>query len=288
MKICITGGNGFVGSCLLGSLVSTEPEVHALIRTKTAEIPGVTYTIGSVSDRNTLDTFLAGADVLINLIGRFYPPYEDLVDTNVRIPSVLYDVAGKRGVKRIIHVSAAAVYGHVMDSELPTEASAVMPSTLYAWTKLFGEQTLRYLAGMYGITYVILRPTNIYGAGSHSGAMHAMLDSYMSNNRMSVTGDGMQSRDFLHVNDLVQAILSLLRSKNSKGEYNVASGEIWTMKDLALHIQSIGGKTSQIIMNDAAPEHVRTLRADAGLLRRDTHWKPTHDLDTYIKEVLAV
>jgi len=285
MHVSIAGGSGFVGSHLIRSLIQTGISPRVLVRDdQVPNIDGVSYVKGNIQIGEGLAEFFKDAQVFINLIGRFDPPLREQLETNVVTPMELFESAGKAGVERIIHISAAAVYGDLAINSLPTEKDNPNPTTGYAMSKLLGEQVLKYSAATYSMKYTILRPTNIYGEDAKAGAITTMVNSYRKSGSVSITGDGKQIRDFIHVEDLVSAIVSVLSGDSQDTIYNVSSGEMLTLTELADIFRNVGQNKFRISHVAEAKGFVRALKADSSKLMHDYAWKPRYNVtDTIVK-----
>lgn len=286
MKIAVSGGSGFVGSHLVPALVSRGHKVRLLMRTEANPSDGVSHIVGSISSKSVITRFLEGSDIIINLIGRFDPPFEEQIESNVIAPLELFSNAGRMGIKRVIHISAAAVYGDSAIKKIPTENDPTDPTTSYSLSKVLGEEVLEFCKVTYGILPVILRPTNIYGPDSRVGVLQSMKRSSLEDGMISITGDGEQVRDFIHVEDLVSAIVSIVEKPMVNPLYNVASGEAMTLNDLARIFISSVKKPIHIKYTEEAKGYVRVLRADNSRLINDYAWKPRYTIRDTIAEIL--
>lgn len=286
MKIAITGGSGFVGSYLVPALVRSGHNVRLLTRVKMVSYPGASCVVGSISSEFDMVNFLDGADAVINLIGRFDPPFDEQVESNVTALFHIVNAAGKVGIKKLIHLSAAAVYGDLAIKKIPIETDPVDPTTPYGLSKFLGEEVLHYSHAAYGITPIILRPTNIYGVDSRTGVLHSMAQSLKEKGSISITGDGEQVRDFIHVEDLVSAIMSIVDVPPVSSLYNVSSGETLTLNDLAKIFAKVSDEHIDIVLTAEAKGFVRSLRASNSQLMHDYMWKPRYTVEETILEII--
>lgn len=273
--ISIIGGNGFVGTHLSTRLSDAGISYRILTRGVSSKIERSLPC--DYESAESIQSCLAGSDILINLAGRFEPPFRDQLRVNTELAYMVFDAAGKVGIRRVIHISAAAVYGDAMGKVPATERTMPKPSTTYALSKLFGEEALFYCARKYAFQAIALRPTNIYGPGG-GGVVNALLKTLSSSGVMSITGDGMQRRDFLHVSDMVDAIMAVLLVANPKPVYNVASFDVYSLHSLAELVASHWSGSVMVKHVPAAEGYVRDLVADATLLKRECGWAPKHTL----------
>ncbi len=166
---------------------------------------------------------LTGIDIIINLVGRFEPPFSEQARTNVLFLNELCESAVKSNVKKIIHVSASALY----DPE-----GKINPDNTYGLTKLLGDEVLKYYSNKNKISVIILRPPNVYGSGSDHGVVYQFYKSIRETGMVTIFGDGKQKRDFMYVSDLVEVILKSLDYKTDFEIFNVGSGEVSNLLDL--------------------------------------------------------
>ncbi len=282
MVICISGASGFVGAHLIPVLQKLQHTVRIFTRNKKNKFPGVENHFGNVSDNRALKKFLSGADIIINLIGTFPPPFEDQFRANAEIPYRIFSEAGRLGIPRVIHVSAAAIYGDLPAKNNPSENADPQPTTTYGLSKLLGEQMLRYCAKRYKQRAIILRPTNIYGSDATAGVIHSMRESYLRSREIYITGDGTQERDFIHVDDVVSAIVTLLEDPKAVGTYNLASGEMYTIAEIADMFKRKSKTPVSVVFLPQAHGFVKSLRADTSKLTREYAWRPKHRVSATI------
>lgn len=281
MRIAVAGGFGFVGTHLVPLLVTNGHAVTILSRKKGRAPSGASVSV--VSDIDSYQRAVSSVDILINLVGRFLPPFEEQISANVLYPHMLIEQATASQVKRVIHVSAAGVYG---DSyELPKETDTPHPTTLYGLSKHMGEQLVSFMGTGTGVEICVVRPTNIYGSGASAGVVSDMVRSARENQRIRVTGDGSQVRDFIHVDDVASALLALVQKWPGTSVYNISSMERYSIQTLATMVAA-QVKGVSIEHTNEATGYARRIVADSTKLASFSQWKPAHFVDTTIQSML--
>lgn len=204
INIAVTGWQGFIGTNLLQRLKKNSDLKLLLFE-------------GDLLKNSDLEYFFnrnKKIDQIIHLAGAFSNDFNVLYKINVLALENLMKIASQRGVKKIIFTSSGAVYGEPR-GKVSKETDELAPNTLYGLTKLFAEELVRYHKLSDNIDYTILRFSNVYGGSDH-GVIANFLDSIKKKNRITIFGDGNQTRNFLHVSDACRAI--------EKAIYHIGSG----------------------------------------------------------------
>lgn len=267
MRIAIAGATGFVGKELVSYLLSHSIRPRILVRKET-EFPDVDQCMGDAVTGMGLDAFTQGADIVINLIGKFGGAFEALMEGNVFATRNLCQSLLRNNIKKYIHMSSAAVYGVAMIDNAPAESEAIHPDTEYGLSKKMGEDTVRVFSTVdRGFSYTILRPTNIYGPGAISGTIYKFIESIRNKNTIYITGDGTQSRDFVHVEDVCRLIHTLIRAPFIHEVINVGSGYVYTLNELVPFFEAAYGHAIDLEYIPKDSGHVAKLAVDAKKMR---------------------
>ena len=250
----VTGGAGFIGTHLVGELVSRSEEVRVLdnfvtgLRRNLDPFAGrIQLYEGSVDDASLVTRAMRDVDYVLHqaALGSVPRSVDDPSAThaaNLSGTLVLLDAARKAGVRRFVYASSSSVYGD--SAQLPkVEAMPAQPLSPYAVTKLGGELYCRVFHQIYGLETVSLRYFNVFGPGQRPDSEYAaVLPRFMAAARQGeapvIYGDGRQSRDFTFVENVIQAnLLSCMAPSSAAGEaFNVACGEATTLNQLVEHI----------------------------------------------------
>jgi len=260
----VTGGAGFIGSGVVDRLISKGYSVVVLDNFYSGRIEnlkrhlscdGFRLVEGDVRDGKAVRDAMRGVDAVIHLAalidveGSVTDPLETH-DVNVNGTLNLLYEAVKHGVKRFLFASSAAVYGDG-DSLPLREDSPLRPVSPYAASKVAAEHYCSAFFRSYGLGTVILRYFNVYGPrqehNPYGGVITRFLYNALSDKPLVVFGDGEQCRDFVHVDDVVEATLLALKSDNAVGEvFNVCTGKPTAISELANIAVEVVGKSVQV------------------------------------------
>lgn len=261
MRILVTGGAGFIGSHVVEK-VQKDMEVttfdnfsYGSRENLGAENPRFKIVEGDIRDLNLLTKVCKGIDVVIHLAAvvsvakSFERPWETN-EINVTGTVNLLNACVKNRVKKVIHISSAAVYGIPkclpIDEDHPTN-----PISPYGASKLAAEHYVRIFGETYGLETTVLRIFNAYGPrqyfGQYSGVIRIFIEQALKGMPLTIYGNGQQTRDFIYVEDAVEAIMrSIERTGSAHEVMNIASGNPVKIKDLADIVMKLVGKGLEI------------------------------------------
>ena len=261
MRVLVTGGAGFIGSHVVDVLLGRGDEARVLddlssgslenLRAHTSN-PAFRFIRGDIRDIETVKLALEGVDALVHEAALISVPFSfenpNLVDdVNVRGTFALLKACSSMGVKRFVQASSCAVYGK--QTKLPIgEGAEPKPLSPYARSKLEAERRCLAFHEREGLETVCLRYFNVYGprqvGGEYGGVMVKFAERLRSNLPPIIYGDGKQTRDFIHVDDVVSATLLALERGGVAGEViNVGSGEAVSINELCEIFLKLSGKT---------------------------------------------
>ena len=187
----------------------------------------------------------------------------------------------KTNVKNIIFSSSAAVYGNSINTLL-AENAQLSPLSSYGASKLVAEYNLLAFSKLFGLNCISLRLFNVYGNGqsSEAGVIRKFLKNISKDAPIEIFGDGVQSRDFVHVSDVIQAFYCAIRNIETKrGEvYNIGSGTATSINELASLLISSKGKDLQVIHKPALEGEIKDSKADISLAENDIGYSPQMSL----------
>lgn len=301
MKICVTGGAGFIGSHLVERLLSDGYDVVVLDDLSTGEksnlADGVPLMMGDVADFDVVKEAVTGCDsvyheaALVSVPQSIEEPIKNQM-SNVQGTFNVFEAARQAGIKRVVCASSAAIYGNAPG--LPKrETDTPAPVTPYASAKLMGEQLAAAYNHSYGMEITCLRYMNVYGArqnpGSpYSGVLSIFCNRAMANQGVKIFGDGEQTRDFVHVSDVVEAnILAGTRPFDiDYSVFNVGRGQQTSLNQIVEALRGLTGNDVPVTYEDERTGDIRHSVADISRIRSQLGFKPFVDLESGLEETL--
>lgn len=301
MRFMITGGAGFLGAALANRLAADGHEVRVLddlsSGDKDALSPQVLFTRGDVNNVPLLWSLLQGVDCIYHLAARVSVPQSVLYpraynEVNVGGTVSLMEATRDAGIRRVVLASSGAVYGDqpeqpVHENDIPN------PDTPYAVSKWAAEQYLHTIGALWGIETVALRIFNAYGPGqalpvSHAPIVPRFLQAAVSGGSLVVFGTGRQTRDFVYVADVVQALVNAATTRDvNRQVINVGSGVETSVNDLIRLIEQTIGQEVNRINNSDKSGGVSRLVADISKAERFLGFRPLVDLREGLQRTLT-
>ena len=260
MRILVTGGAGFIGSHIVGHFQG-KADVVVLDNLRTgsrANLAGMAceWIEGSITDRETVRRAVAGADLVFHLAAMVSVPESmekpiECVGINATGTLVVLEEARRAKVRKLCFSSSAAVYGENPDSP-KVETMPVDPRSPYAVTKFDGECYCQMFQREGWLETVCLRYFNVFGprqdpAGAYAAVVPIFIGRALNGEPLTIHGDGEQTRDFIHVDDVVRANVHCATTPGLTGVHNVARGSGTTVSELARRIRDITGSASPIV-----------------------------------------
>ncbi len=266
-RILVTGGCGFIGSHIVDALLEAGHEVVILDNLSSGRMENIKHVLGEVQfheedvrNLETLRLLMDGVDYVCHeaAIGSVPASIADPLETNeINTTGTLNVLMAARDsrVKRVIFASSSAVYGDT--PALPkTETMRPMPMSPYAVSKLAGETYMQAFYHSYGLETVSLRYFNVFGPRQNPHSQYAavipqFVATLLKGDKPVIYGDGAQSRDFVHIRDVVQANLLAIKAEETHGEVvNISSGEATNINTVLSIICDLCGKNVQAIYAD--------------------------------------
>lgn len=244
MKVLVTGGAGFIGSHLVRALIRLGHLVLVIDDLSTGKLEnlplGITFLNRSILNASILEIAFKGIDTVYHLAAIASVPksIDNPMETfrvNVGGTINVLEAARVNKVRKVILASSCAIYGNSDGTML--ELDPPQPLSPYAWSKLIGEQYCRMYSEEYSLPTICLRFFNVFGErqaldSQYGLAIPKFINAATNGNSLPIYGDGKQTRDFIFVDDVVNA--TILSSKNEMtGIYNVGSGNSTSIIDLA-------------------------------------------------------
>ncbi len=297
MNYLITGAAGFLGSALANRLAREGQQVRGLDDLSAGDpqalSPEVLFTRGDINDRPRLWTLLQDVDCVYHLAARVSVPESvlyprDYTTVNVGGTVTLMEAMRDVGVRRVVFISSGAVYGDQGEQPLREEAHP-NPRSPYAVSKLASEYYVRTIGALWGIETVCLRVFNAYGPGQRIPPTHApVIPSFMrqasQNGTIVMHGDGQQTRDYVYVDDVINAMVAAATSPNvNQLVINIGSGQETSVAELARKVVEITGGRPEVVYNPRVDAGVSRMRADVSLAEEKLNYRPMISLDTGLR-----
>ncbi len=290
--ILITGGAGFIGSHLAERLIERGEDVTILDNLSTGseenlapfiENPRVCFIRGDVRDPQVVRDATKEVDSVVHLAAITSIPYSmaDPIETssvNVVGTANLLKASVENKVSKFVFASSCAVYGEPF--RLPTtEDTPLKALSPYAASKISAEYYLEAFRQSYRLRTLCLRFFNVYGGsrrgGNYANVIAKFLERLEGGNFPIIFGDGTQTRDFIHVNDAIEAVVEALNSKHLSPVYNIGTGASVTINDLAeLLLKTLDMTHVRPKYEPARPGDVRHSTADISRAVKDLRFVP--------------
>jgi len=290
--VLVTGGAGFVGSHITDALVADNDVrvLDDLSNGRRENMPaGAELIEDDVSRAATLRRAVEDVDVVFHQAAMVSVPESierplDCHRTNTDATARLLDAA-RRVDARVVLASSAAVYGAPVSVPV-AEDDSTDPAAPYGVSKLASDHLAEVYARQYGLETVSLRYFNVYGPRATQGVVHAFLQRALDGEPLSIHGDGCQTRDFVHVSDVVGANLRAATTEQT-GVYNVGTGRRVTIRSLAELVCDFVGADSDIVHAEERQGDIRHSLADTSRARSALGFEASVDLEHGLRETLA-
>jgi len=298
----VTGGAGFIGSHVAQQLLQRGWRVRVLDNfyrpdhNRLADLQGHQHfeiVEGDVRYRAVVDRAMKGADRVVHLaalaINKSVAAPTESFDVNLMGTQHVVESACEAGVDRLVFSSSASVYGD--PKKLPmSEADEPDPRTPYCISKLAGEQLLRFYGETRALSWMALRFFNVYGPGQRTDAYYTsvvltFLRRIANGEAPVIDGDGEQSMDFIHVDDIARSLVMAVENDVSGCVLNVGTGISTTIRDLArILIEHMGVDVQPVFR--PRPVLVTRRAADISRIQEVLGWQPTIDVEDGLRTVV--
>ena len=303
MKALVTGGAGFIGSHIAQRLLGDGHEVRILDNLTTGRMENladfaqdVEFVEGDIRDADALQRVCEGCELVFHQAAVVSVPYsvehpQETLDVNLQGTFNVLQAARAQGVRRVMFACSAAIYGE--DPELPKrEAMAPAPLSPYGLEKIAGEYYMNVFNALYGLETVALRYFNVFGPrqdpkSPYSGVISIFVSKVLARQTPTVFGDGLQSRDFVFVDNVVQANMLAATVPGAPGRcYNVGCGQQTTLNDL---LQMLGRLTDQDVKPIYAETRAGDIKdslADISRIRQELGYDPRVGVEEGLNQLL--
>ena len=299
MKVLVTGGAGFIGSHVVDRLVQEGHEVVVVDNLSTGKRRNLNraarfFKLDIQSWRLERVFRNERPNIVMHLAAQMdvRKSVEDpIFDAQVNVLGMLnvLQQAVRHGVRKVVFSSSGgAIYGEQEIYPAP-ESHVMRPLSPYGISKLCGEQYLSYYQRVSGLQMVNLRYANVYGPrqdpDGEAGVVAIFIQKLLNNEQAIVNGNGRQTRDFVYVEDVVEANLAVM-GQETQGTYNVGTGEETSINDLLRILVSRTNSTCKEVHGPAKTgEQVRSV-IDSGKLRQELSWEPRTELSEGLKRTV--
>ncbi|HDR7666750.1 MULTISPECIES: dTDP-glucose 4,6-dehydratase [Bacillus cereus group] len=307
MKVLVTGGAGFIGSNFVRYMVKKYPEYNIVNLDALTyagnlenlkdieELSNYRFIKGDIADRQFINQLFKEEkfDYVLNFaaeshVDRSITNPDIFIQTNIQGTQVLLDAAKNAEVKKYLQVSTDEVYGTLGEAGYFTEETPLASNSPYSSSKAGADLLVRAYHETFGLPVNITRCSNNYGPFHFPEKLiPLMIINALDNKQLPVYGDGLNVRDWLHVEDHCQAI-DLVLHKGKNGEvYNVGGNNERTNIDIVRTILKALDKPESLIkyVTDR-PGHDRRYAIDATKLREELGWSPKYNFDTGIEQTI--
>jgi len=303
----VTGGAGFIGRYCVRSFLEKNYEVTIFDNFSNSSEDMISDLLddsaklvkGDITVQEQVSNAISGHDVVIHLAAKSnveesikFP--EQTFSTNVDGTKNVLNACVEHDIKNIITASSAAVYEEPKNSKIPiSEGDTTNSTSPYGESKLKMEQLIQSFSKEHNLNSIILRIFNVFGTGQspeYAGVITKFLDKITKDEDLAIFGDGLQTRDFVEIHDVVNSINNSISKIEGKCGilYNIASGKSTTIKDLATLMISISGKNLHLKYSPKIKGDIRFSQADISLAKKNLSFHPKITLKEGVKNLLKV
>ncbi len=306
--ILVTGGAGFIGSNIAEALIARGCRVVVLDDLSSGRLDNIDQLLhnrnfnfirGSILDSGLLRSIMKTYQIsgishhaaIASVTKSILDPVKT-IETNITGTANIFDIAAESCCRRIVFASSCAVYGDAPDSPL-REQTPLNPKSPFAVTKAAKEMLAKNFCDLHSVEIVGLRYFNVYGRrqnfpSGYAAVIPAFIGKAVRNEPLPIEGDGLQSRDFVYIDDVVQANLLGLAMKNVSGRcFNIGSGSGTSIVELAHAVIRSAGSSSSLLHKPARPGDVRSCLADIEHARSCLGYAPAFTISRGLTETVA-
>jgi len=299
----VTGGAGFIGRYCVKSFLEKNYEVTIFDNFSNSSEDmvsdllndGANLIKGDITIQDQVSNAISGYDVVIHLAAKNsveesikFP--EQTFNANVDGTKNILESCVKHNIKNLIAASSAAVYGETQNLPI-SENNKTSPFSPYGESKLKMEELIQSFSKKHNLNSIILRIFNVYGKGQsdeYAGVITKFLDRISKNEPLEIFGDGLQTRDFVSINDVVDVMnLAISNIEGKHGDvFNIASGKSISVNELAKLMLSISEKDLEINYYPQKKGEIRFSQADISLAKKKLGFFPKIELKEGIKNLI--
>jgi len=291
-SLLLLGGNGFIGQALANKYAMLGYTVHSVSRRNIGvRMPGIHTYAASLDDTVLLDRLIPQCELIIHTASTCTPgssatlPSKEGVENLLPLLKLIEALSSHPPKQLIFLSSGGTVYGNPEGAHVNEDAPCI-PISFHGAAKSAAELFLGAFANS-GRPITIVRPSNVYGPGQQGpggfGLIRTILQNIKSNAPLEIWGSGDALRDYLFIDDLVEAILQI-QHQGCTGIFNVGTGIGHSVLEVIARAESITERKLSLIQKPERTSDVRGIMLDCSKLNKATGWKPSIDLESGIRQ----
>jgi len=301
----VTGAAGFVGSHLVEELLEQGARVRGLDNLSTGkrgnleradQADSFEFVHADIRDETAMESALANVDVVyhqaaVSSVGATIDDPRRATDVNCTGTATLLAAAAEADLERVVLASSAAVYAP--DAKPPLrEEDGLGPQSPYGASKRYSEHLASQFPALYDLDVVALRYFNVFGPrqdpdGTQGAVVPSFARQLLDGERPIIYGDGEQSRDFVYVDDIVEANLLAGKYEGDRSVFNVGRGERITINELHEQLRSIIGTDLQPLYEPERPGDLRHSQAAIDAAKTELEFKPSTSVRTGLERTVG-
>lgn len=295
MNILVLGGNGFIGSHLVDKLILEGHFVRVFDKREEhyrKAISGVDYYLNEFGNRGLLAEALTGIDIVVHLVSTTLPktsnddPVFD-VQSNVIESLFLFEECIIKKVRKVVFVSSGGTVYGIPQSMPVYEENQTNPICSYGICKLTIEKYLYLFNKLHNLDFVIIRPSNPFGSRQNpfgiQGAIPIFLGKILRNEPIQIWGNGEVIRDYIYIDDLVEALYCSIIYKTTSNVFNIGSGKGYSLNKIITLIKNVTGREFLVTYTGSRTYDVPEIYLDITRASKELNWIPLTSLEEGLK-----
>lgn len=298
LRCAVLGAGGFMGTNLCRALIGRVHTLRAFGRRQSfpEALRGCDWMPGDFADPACLPAVVAGCDVVFHLVNATTPAsanVDKIADLNANVASTLHllDACRETGVKRVVFVSSGGTIYGVPDQVPTSEMIPTNPITAYGISKLAIEKYLGLYEYLYGLEYRVLRVANPFGpyqtALKNQGVIAAFVRRALTGKAIEMWGDGSVTRDYVYIDDVVEALVLAATHEGQGRIFNIGSGEGRSLNDIAAAIDRLLGASISVERCPGRPVDVPVSILDTTFAARELGWRARTEFEKGLRDTIA-
>lgn len=300
-KVVVTGGAGFIGSHIVDKLLARKHEVHIIddlssgTRDNLAHIPNVNLHVLDIRSQEAklaverlAPDFVVHAAAQVSVRISMDQPALD-TDLNVTgLVNILSALKDRKGTHVVFLSSGGAIYGEQVAFPAK-EDHPIKPESVYGLSKRVGEEYLEFWSRTWGVTSTSLRLSNVYGPRQNphgeAGVVAIFCERLLAGKSITVNGTGEQTRDFVYVEDVAEAVGRAVDTR-CVGEFNIGTSKETSITYLAEQLRALTAPTAEISYSEAKPGEQMRSCIDNSSAKAKLSWSPKVDFEQGLRQTV--